>query len=172
MSFDYDTLPTGYYDQVYRKKSGAQSRWHHAKFAHFARAMPGAGRHLDIGCGPGTFIGTLAGGAFDSTGVDIAQAQIDYATENYGGPGRTFTTVATGALPFEDDTFDVVSMIELIEHLPHARNIELLRDALRVTRPGGRILVSTPNYGGCWPWIEKLVNRMGGVDYTDQHITV
>lgn len=171
MSFDYDTLPTGYYDQIYHKKSGTQSRWHHAKFAHFARAMPAGGAHLDIGCGPGTFIGTLEDGTYASTGIDIAEPQIAYATEHHGGPGRIFTTVAPGPLPFADETFDVVTLIELIEHLPRESAVDLIAEAVRVVRTGGRVLVSTPNYGGAWPWVEKLVNRLGGVDYTDQHIT-
>ena len=133
--------------------------------------MAAGGRHLDIGCGPGTFIGTLPGEACDSTGIDIAAAQIAYAEAHHGGPKRRFQVVAPGPLPFEDNAFDVVSMIELIEHLPHERNIELLGEALRVTRPGGLILISTPNYGSCWPWVEKLVARFGGMDYGAQHIT-
>ncbi len=171
MSFDYDTLPAGYYDRIHQRRSGAQSRWHHQKFARFARAMAAGGRHLDIGCGPGTFIGTLPSEECESTGIDIAAAQIAYAEAHHGGPKRRFQVVAAGPLPFEADAFDVVSMIELIEHLPHERNMELLGEALRVIRPGGRILVSTPNYRSLWPWIEKLAARFGAMDYGEQHIT-
>jgi 2-polyprenyl-3-methyl-5-hydroxy-6-metoxy-1,4-benzoquinol methylase len=171
MSFDYDTVPTGYYDRIYHKRSGVQSKWHHAKFTRFARAMPASGSHLDIGCGPGTFIGTLPEGGYSSLGIDIASAQVAYAETHYGGDNRAFQAVQPGPLPFKDDAFDIVSLIELIEHLHHEDNVALLSDALRVTRPGGQVFVSTPNYGSCWPWVEKLVSRRGAVDYTDQHIT-
>ena len=30
--FDYDTIPVGYYDNVYRRRRGIQSKWHHMKF--------------------------------------------------------------------------------------------------------------------------------------------
>ena len=36
--------------------------------------------------------------------------------------------------------------------------------------PGGRIIVSTPDYGGVWPAVEWLLNRLGDVSYKDQHI--
>lgn len=169
--FDYDRLPPGYYDHVYRAGAGVQSKWHHMKFQRFAEALEGFHRHLDIGCGPGTFIGSLAQGAHSSLGIDIAGPQIAYAEAHYGGPGRSFRTLPAGPLPFEPASFDAVTLIELIEHLPRPTNLELLRDALRVLRPGGRIFVSTPNYHSAWPMIERLVSRVGGVDYGDQHIT-
>ncbi len=169
--FDYESLPVGYYDAVYHKGSGVQSKWHHVKFQRFENSMIGLERHLDIGCGPGTFIGTLSIGRHDSLGIDIASNQIDYAEANYGGTGRAFLSVPVGRLPLEDNSFDVVTVIELIEHLPHERNVDLLREALRVLGPGGRLLVSTPNYGSAWPLVEKLVGRFGGIDYSEQHIT-
>lgn len=171
MSYDYDSLPIGYYDAIYAKAHGAQSKWHHMKFERFRLAIAGLWRHLDIGCGPGTFIGSLAAGAHRSTGVDVARAQIDYAQAKYGGTDRDFRVVAPGPLPFDDGVFDAVTCIELIEHLPDAESLALLRETLRVLRPGGTLFLSTPNYASAWPWVEKAVNRLGPVDYTDQHIS-
>jgi SAM-dependent methyltransferase len=169
--FDYDRLPPGYYDHVYRAGAGVQSKWHHMKFRRFAAALEGFHRHLDIGCGPGTFIGSLAEGAHSSLGIDIAGPQIAYAETHYGGPGRSFRTIPAGPLPFTPASFDAVTLIELIEHLPRPANVELLHNALGVLRPGGRIFVSTPNYRSAWPLVERLVSRVGGVDYSEQHIT-
>jgi len=169
--FDYDRLPAGYYDRAYHAGAGVQSKWHRLKFARFARAIAGHRRHLDIGCGPGTFIGSLDEDAHDSLGIDIARPQIDYAEGRYGGPGRAFRAVAAGPLPFADASFDAVTLIELIEHLPHAANVELLGEALRVLKPGGRLFVSTPNYASLWPLVERLVGPAGGIDYRAQHIT-
>jgi 2-polyprenyl-3-methyl-5-hydroxy-6-metoxy-1,4-benzoquinol methylase len=168
--FDYDSLPVGYYDAVYHRGSGVQSKWQYLKFQRFADRMTSLERHLDIGCGPGTFIGTLPDNRHDSLGVDIASSQIAYANATYGGPGKAFLSIPAGRLLLDDNSFDVVTAIELIEHLTHCRALALLREALRILRPGGQLLVSTPNYASSWPLVEKLVSRFGGIDYSKQHI--
>ncbi|MGE5515454.1 MAG: class I SAM-dependent methyltransferase [Bacteroidota bacterium] len=168
--FDYATIPVGYYDRVFASQAGVQSKWHHLKFERMRAAIAGCRRHLDIGCSAGTFIGTLAPGQ-DSVGIDLAEAQIDYARQHHGGPNRRFEVVPAGPLPYADGAFDAVTVVELIEHLPAADNLVLLREAARVLEHGGRLVVSTPNYGSLWPVLEGLVNRLGEVDYSDQHIT-
>jgi 2-polyprenyl-3-methyl-5-hydroxy-6-metoxy-1,4-benzoquinol methylase len=49
-----------------------------------------------------------------------------------------------GALPFKDETFDLVTANMVVEHLEHPDTF--LRDVRRVLRPGGRFLFHTPNY--------------------------
>ncbi len=168
--FEYDSIDAGYYDRVFHRGQGVQSKWHHLKFALIRDRLGKGPRHLDIGCGPGTFIGTLDGSRL-SVGVDIAPKQIAYASERYAASSKEFVAVEAGSLPYEDGTFDVVTMIELVEHLSLNEGEELLREALRVLRPGGRIVASTPDYGGLWPLLEWFVNRLGEVSYEDQHIT-
>ena len=170
IAYDYDSIPVGSYDAVFKSGRGARSKWHHLKFARFAREMTGARRHLDIGCGPGTFIGSLDA-ARHSIGVDIAEPQIAYAKERYGGHGRDFQRVDSGPLPFGDSSFDMVTIIEIIEHLPPHENVALIRESLRVLAPGGTLLVSTPNFGGCWPVAEAMMAHFGGMSYAEQHIT-
>ncbi|MBF0159357.1 MAG: class I SAM-dependent methyltransferase [Magnetococcales bacterium] len=171
MPFDYATIPAGYYDAIFHRGRGVQSQWHRLKFAHFRAAMRGYRRHLDIGCGPGTLIGSL-GIEHDSVGIDLAAGQIDYATTHYGAVNRRFQVVsADGQLPFADGSFDVITLVELIEHLPEQEIMPLLSQAVRLLRPGGRLLISTPDYGSLWPLIEALVNHLGPVDYSEQHIT-
>jgi SAM-dependent methyltransferase len=170
-SFDYDSIAPGYYDRVYRLGRGIQSKWHRMKFARFKEELGSAAvRHLDIGCGPGTFIGSLDP-PISSLGIDISPRQISYARSAYGSEGREFLCVEPGPLPLEDGSFDVVTMIELVEHLPRNEDAVLLKEALRVLRPGGRLLLSTPNYASLWPFVEAAVNRLGEVSYAHQHIT-
>lgn len=170
VEFDYDSIQTGYYDQVYRRKAGIQSKWHHLKFAHIRSQIPPGARHLDIGCGPGTFIGSLDEST-ESTGVDIAADQIEYARTTYGSARKRFEVIDEGRLPYPDNTFDVATCVELVEHLPRDQGQHLAAETRRVLRPGGLLLLTTPDYGGAWPMLEWLVNRIGDVSYEDQHIT-
>ena len=168
--FAYDSIEWGYYDRVFRRCAGIQSKWHHLKFARIRSEMSNYDTHLDIGCGPGTFIGTLKSSAL-SVGVDIAENQIAYAQSRYGSPNHQFKCFDSIPLPFEAGTFQVVTMIELIEHLSMKDNFALMREAFRVLQPNGLILVSTPNYASLWPLVEGLVNRFGEISYEHQHIT-
>lgn len=168
--YDYEAIEPGHYDAIYHERRGIRSKWHHLKFERLAAALGRFERHLDIGCGPGTFIGSLSGGGH-STGVDIAPAQIAYAQQRYSAPNREFRAIAPGPLPFPEGTFDLVTMVELVEHLEESESLALLGEARRVLRPGGRLILTTPNYAAFWPILEKLVNRFGTIDYADQHIS-
>ena len=168
--FDYDSIEWGYYDRVFRRNAGAQSKWHHLKFDRIRSEMSTYDTHLDIGCGPGTFISTLKSSAL-SVGVDIAENQIAYAQSRYESANHQFKRFDAITLPFEAETFQVVTMIELIEHLSMKDNVALMGEAFRVLQPNGLILVSTPNYASLWPLVEVLVNRFGEVSYEHQHIT-
>ena len=168
--FDYETIETGYYDRVFQRRAGIQSIWHHHKFAHVRALMGRATHHLDIACGPGTFIGTVEGNVV-STGVDIAESQIDYARATYGSDQRKFDVIMPGNLPYENGAFDVATCIELLEHLTLADGRALLVEAGRVIRPGGTLLLTTPDYGGAWPVLEWIRNGVGPLSYEDQHIT-
>ena len=168
-TYDYDAIDVGYYDAVYHRNQGMQSKWHQLKFDRIRRELGQPQKHLDIACGPGTFIGSLPE-TISSTGVDIAASQIDYARRTYDRPNADFQHIAEGGLPYDEAAFDTVTSIELIEHLEQDAVAALLADACRVMTPGGRIIVSTPDYGGVWPAVEWLLNRLGDVSYEDQHI--
>jgi 2-polyprenyl-3-methyl-5-hydroxy-6-metoxy-1,4-benzoquinol methylase len=167
--FDYESLEVGYYDSVFHRHQGVQSKWHHLKFLYLQDLVPENCRHLDVGCGPGTFIGNLEGER-ESVGVDIAANQIDYANKRYGNENRTFQEVDGGPLPFPQSSFDVVTCIELIEHLDQDAAFFLLRHIKGVLSGDGEVLITTPDYGGAWPALEACVNALGPVSYKNQHI--
>ncbi len=168
--FDYDSIPVGYYDLVFQRRRGVQSKWHHLKFGHVPREFSSGALHLDIGCGPGTFISTLPGG-IDSTGVDIAARQVEYARRLYGERAKKFEVTAPGRLSFPPNSFDIVTMLELVEHISVSEAELLLAEVFRVLRPQGKLVMTTPNYASLWPLLEYLVDRLGGVAYAEQHIT-
>ena len=168
--YEYNRIEVGYYDKIYQKHSGIQSKWHALKFARIHREISSFKRHLDIGCGPGTLVGSMARSGL-SIGVDIAKDQIGYANHKYGKPSKQFMPISEGSLPFSDASFDVVTLIEVIEHLTRAQGCRLLTEIHRTLEPGGTCLVTTPNYDGFWPLLEGFVNRMGKINYEHQHIS-
>jgi SAM-dependent methyltransferase len=167
--FDYQTIPGGYYDSVYRCRRGIQSKWHHLKFARVVEEIGGRSRHLDVGCGPGTLIGLLDD-RFSSTGIDISTAEIAYARRRYGSESKRFFAVSGRALPDDVRDYDVATAVELIEHLSPADVDDVLRAMVERLRPGGKLIVTTPNFRSAWPLVEMLVNRFGEVRYASQHI--
>jgi SAM-dependent methyltransferase len=167
--FDYSTIPRGHYDLVFRRHRGIQSKWHHLKFQRVAQLVAGRRRVLDVGCGPGTLLGML-GDEHEAVGVDITEPQIDYAREVYESPRRSFYACALQELPEEVGPFDAVTAVELIEHLPPDLLRNTLRAAIDRLRPGGKLVLTTPNYHSAWPLVERLVDRLGDVEYYVQHI--
>ena len=79
---------------------------------------------------------------------------------SYGGapcnrqPGMSFVCGDATVLPFADARFDAVTMFDLIEHVPD--DSRAMAEALRVLRPGGMLLLSTPNENWRFPHYAPL----------------
>jgi SAM-dependent methyltransferase len=167
--FDYESIPAGYYDDVYRRRRGIQSKWHHLKFERVIRELDRCHRILDVGCGPGTLAGNYPEGR-DWVGTDLSARQIEYARKTYGGLGPRFYNTTPAAVPEHEGLFDAVTMVELIEHLDPVVVDQTIGEALERLRPGGRLVITTPNFHSPWPLIEAAVDRFGEVSYSFQHI--
>jgi SAM-dependent methyltransferase len=98
---------------------------------------------LDIGSGSGYGTAALAEVATSATGIDLSSEAVDYAREHYNQPHLTFVPGSATDLPFPDQSFDLITAFEVIEHL--ADPAKLLSEARRVLRHDGLFLVSTPN---------------------------
>ena len=163
-----DEVTIGYYDKVFEKKSGVQSKWQHQKFNFIKKLMNNYSKHLDFGCSSGTFIWIL-NTKKESIGVDISKSQISYAKSKYKKKNNKF--YSTGLpLPFKNNTFDVVTILEVIEHCNKIDNTKIIKEIYRVLKPGGILIATTPNYSSLWPLLEKLISFFGPVDYTKQHV--
>jgi 2-polyprenyl-3-methyl-5-hydroxy-6-metoxy-1,4-benzoquinol methylase len=167
--FDYESIPVGYYDEVFTRKKGIQSKWHHLKFARVARELEGHRHVLDVGCGPGTMVGYL-GAAHDCVGTDLSTRQIEYARKTYGPAGARFYATSPARLPEGEGPFDAVTLVELIEHLDPLVVDETIGEALEHLRPGGKLVLTTPNFRSAWPLVEAVINRLSEVTYDFQHI--
>ncbi|MBU0606316.1 MAG: class I SAM-dependent methyltransferase, partial [Armatimonadetes bacterium] len=101
----------------------------------------GRGRLLDVGCGTGEFLALLRED-FEVYGLEVSQRYLRLARERYGLPHLVAGELT--AAGFEPAFFDVVQMRGVLQHLPDP--LGQLREACRVTKPGGLLVVSaTPN---------------------------
>ena len=168
----YDDIAPGYYDRVYAQGKGVQWFWHRYRFEAVAESLPSEGgdRILDMGCGPGTFLGHFASHYRRGQGIDLAKAQIDYAARRYGSERLSFDAIDIAAFS-HGDVFDAIVSIEVIEHLPADETQTFLRTILRLLKPGGTLVLTTPNYRSFWPVIEWLISKKGPVNYLEQHVT-
>jgi 2-polyprenyl-3-methyl-5-hydroxy-6-metoxy-1,4-benzoquinol methylase len=88
--------------------------------------------HLDIGCGDGYFLQRSP--CATATGIDM---RIGDAPIAQGTP-----------LPFEDGTFDLVTLLAVLEHVKEPQFV--ISEVARVLRPNGRLIMTTPKKAAEW----------------------
>jgi SAM-dependent methyltransferase len=112
----------------------------YAKYADALRPERAGARALDVGCGAGQVVGRLTQAGYEAWGVDVSEPNIERASkftdrcQFYDGRH----------LPFPDAHFASVGALNVLEHVeePEAFIVELVR----VAEPGGRVVVSSPNF--------------------------
>ena len=165
--FDYNEINVGFYDSIYCKNKGVRSAWHHIKFNFIKEKIHNQNHHLDIGCGSGTFVSIL-NNKF-SAGIDISKKQINYAIRKYGSANKHFKEYKD-RIPFKKNSFDSISIIEVIEHLTDEEIASLFNEIHNVLKKDGKIYITTPNYLSLWPILEFFLNKVSRVSYEHQHI--
>ena len=132
----------------------------------FSEVVGGPGRRvLDLGCRYGALTEYYAAGN-DVTGVDIDREALEHAEARLGI--QALWADLDYPLAFMDETFDVVVIGEVLEHIrePH----RLIGQAYRVLRPGGRLVGSTPNGFRLKNRLRFLTGRPAEVDPTHLHL--
>ena len=155
--------------------AGPPSRYFGSRlYAMMEALVPVAGGDLlDVGCGPGVFVGHLLqerSHDFRINALDISPAMIRLAYSRVGAENVRFTVGRAESLPFADRRFDVVTGAGVLEYVDCDRALD---EMVRVTRPGGLILVTMLNPRShyrlfewviYWPLLRALGNleqRMG-----------
>jgi ubiquinone/menaquinone biosynthesis C-methylase UbiE len=140
MPVENEILPeTG--ERMVPERSAARIFWEHVERYQFARSYV-VGKHvLDVACGEGYGSAALRkAGASSVVGIDIAQEVCDHARRKYGVDARAGDALA---LPLADASVDLVVSFETIEHVTDPSRF--LAECARVLRPGGMLILSTPN---------------------------
>jgi SAM-dependent methyltransferase len=102
---------------------------------------PGSGATmLDAGCGTGGYLASYEGPGF---GVDYSPDALEYCQKR---GLATVSRASVQALPFLDESFDLVVSSDVLYHLGVSDDIEALREFWRVLRPGGTAIIRLPAY--------------------------
>lgn len=110
-------------------------------------------RILDVGCGTGANLLMLSQFG-DAEGVDVSEDALAFCHE------RGLANVKLGAaekLPYDDGTFDLVTALDVVEHLDD--DLSGLSEMRRVLRPGGRVLLFVPTFMFLWGVQDDVSNH-------------
>jgi SAM-dependent methyltransferase len=107
-------------------------------------ARPGE-RVLDL-ASPKLLAVVLARAGVEVVSVDQLESEIDAWRKLTAGEPRLTLQVGDGReLPFEDASFDHAYSVSVLEHIPEPGDEQALRELARVTRPGGRVVITLPH---------------------------
>ena len=115
----------------------------HRRRYEFARKYVEGRRALDVGCGEGYGSAILAEKAAHVVSIDISEEAVAHASAAYPMKNVEFQCMPAEQIPFSDNSFDVIVCFELIEHTRD--HIAVMNAMRRVLRPGGILILSTPN---------------------------
>jgi SAM-dependent methyltransferase len=134
----------------------AENYWfrrHEAAYEYLAPLLEGC-TAVEVGCGEGYGTALLARSTQRIVGVDYDALTIAHAAATY--PQGHFVRGNLAALPIGSESVDAVATLQVVEHVWNHR--EFVRQCLRVLRPGGRLLMTTPNRLTFSPGLDAPVN--------------
>jgi len=127
-----------------------------------ARCGVAPGRLLDVGCGDGLLLALAARGGWEVWGVDTSPEVLARARAEVPEAHLAAEDLVRADLPLE--AFDAITLINVLEHVPHPRQV--LARCAQLLRPGGVLLIHVPNAGGIrarlqgphWRHVEPLIH--------------
>ncbi|MDY7019276.1 MAG: class I SAM-dependent methyltransferase [Chloroflexota bacterium] len=106
---------------------------------------------LDIGCGEGFFLFNAYRMGYTVKGIELSEEAAEYARREFN---IDIETKPFEEAEFRENCFDVVTLWQVLEHVPHP--LVILEEVHRILKPGGLVVVSTPDFGGV---LAKILRR-------------
>ena len=127
-------------DEAYAEILANWDAQFYAKFTDALGLAKTGARVLDVGCGVGQVVARLTSAGFEAHGVDVSGPNIDKARKL----SERCQLYDGRRLPYPDDYFARVGALNVLEHVEEPE--DFIRELARVTEPGGRIVISSPNF--------------------------
>jgi len=100
-------------------------------------------RLLDVGCGEGFFLFNASKAGYIVKGIELSQDAAAYARSEFG---LDVEAKSFEELRFSENHFDVVTLWQVLEHVPFP--LIILKEIHRILKPGGMLVITTPDIGG------------------------
>ena len=153
-SADYD-------DRAFNSRIPLQRFWQRRRYAIVLGMLGQAEAVLDVGCGSSKILEALP----HAVGLDLNFKPLRFRRQT----NRLVVNGDARRLPFRDGAFGVVICSEMLEHVPYEPR--LFSELARVLRPGGVLVVGTPDYGRWqWPFIEWWYTRLLPGAHGHEHV--
>ncbi|MSU22021.1 MAG: methyltransferase domain-containing protein [Pedosphaera sp.] len=112
----------------------------YAKYADYLNPGKAGARVLDVGCGAGQVVGRLTEAGVEAHGVDVSEPNIEKA-RRFSSRCQLYDGTK---LPFPDRFFASAGALNVLEHVEQPE--AFIPELVRVVEPGGRIVLSSPNF--------------------------
>ncbi|MEX1019993.1 MAG: class I SAM-dependent methyltransferase [Litorilinea sp.] len=123
----------------------------------------GCQKVIDLGCGDADFVELLQEAGIDALGVDSDPQSFAVAQ------GKNLPVVQRDVFAYladlPDNAVDGIFAAHLVEHLPFPKVLELVRQSYRVLRPGGKIVLVTPNVRSLFSHLEMFYLHFGHITF-------
>jgi len=134
------------YQTPYNWESGGVTREMQMQRLRFAKKYIKKGDAvLDIGCGDGFLTNALSSACESVIGIDTSLTGISFSRSIIDNVKVYLACGSASNLPFKGNAFDVVTLFEVIEHIPVTLLKDVIKEIKRVLKEGGMLIVTTPN---------------------------
>jgi 2-polyprenyl-3-methyl-5-hydroxy-6-metoxy-1,4-benzoquinol methylase len=138
-------------DPAYVSQLAARERTFARSLERIERAAPRKGRLLDVGTAAGAFVKAARDRGWDAEGCEPNEWLAEWGTQHYD------IRIRKGDLlqqPYADASFDVITLWDVIEHIPDPTAV--LQHCHALLKPGGVLVVNYPDIGS---WIARILGR-------------
>jgi ubiquinone/menaquinone biosynthesis C-methylase UbiE len=156
-SIEHD-IAGGYQLDALLRGWAPQRAWHRARLDLVAHVLPPINGSLVLDAAAGSGIVTWRFPKSNIVSTDMRVSACRFVRTHT--PGARTTAAELGALPFRSATFSQIYFLEAVEHLSEEEGRSALRELRRVSLPGARCLITTPNYRSPWVLLERLIDAI------------